>query len=185
MSQQRHGRLQGAEAVRTDRLLLREPHIDDADAIFEEYATDPEVTRYLTWVPHRARATVAEFLEGVIARRRTGEEYSWVLTRPGPDRAIGMIGARVLGPSIDIGYVLGRRHWRQGLMSEAIAAITAMVLSQPDIYRVGAVCDAENVGSARALEKAGFEREGLLRRWLVLPNLSAEPRDCYVYARIR
>jgi RimJ/RimL family protein N-acetyltransferase len=51
--------------------------------------------------------------------------------------------------------------------------------------RIGAVCDVDNIGSARVLEKSGFVREGLLLRWLVHPNISDEPRDCYSYARVR
>jgi len=48
-----------------------------------------------------------------------------------------------------------------------------------------AVCDVENIASARVMEKAGLSREGVLRRWLVHPNLGPEPRDCYGYARVR
>jgi RimJ/RimL family protein N-acetyltransferase len=60
-----------------------------------------------------------------------------------------------------------------------------LALQQPSIFRIGAVCDVENIGSARVMEKAGLLREGLLRRWLVHPNVSDEPRDCWSYARVR
>jgi [ribosomal protein S5]-alanine N-acetyltransferase len=53
------------------------------------------------------------------------------------------------------------------------------------VFRIGAVCDVENIGSARVLEKSGFVREGLLRRWLLHPNISDEPRDCFSYACVR
>ena len=70
-------------------------------------------------------------------------------------------------------------------MTEILNEVTAWALRQRSVYRIGAVCDVDNVGSARVLEKAGFVREGLLRRWLVHPNISDEPRDCYSYARVR
>jgi ribosomal-protein-alanine N-acetyltransferase len=57
--------------------------------------------------------------------------------------------------------------------------------SEPSVFRVGAVCDIDNQRSARLLEKAGFEREGVLRSWAVHPNISATPRDCYFYSKIR
>jgi ribosomal-protein-alanine N-acetyltransferase len=58
-------------------------------------------------------------------------------------------------------------------------------LRQPAVFRIGAVCDVDNIGSARVMEKAGLVREGVLRRWLVHPNISDEPRDCFSYARTR
>ena len=56
---------------------------------------------------------------------------------------------------------------------------------QPDIFRVQAICDVENIGSARVMEKAGMVREGLLRRYVVHPNISDEPRDAFLYAIVK
>ena len=70
-------------------------------------------------------------------------------------------------------------------MTEFLTEIAAWALRQPSVFRIGAVCDIENIGSARVLEKSGFVREGLLRRWLVHPNISDDPRDCYSYVRLR
>jgi [ribosomal protein S5]-alanine N-acetyltransferase len=86
---------------------------------------------------------------------------------------------------LDCGYVLARRWWRQGLMTEILSAVAVWALRQRTIFRISAVCDVENAGSARVLEKSGFAREGVLRRWLVRPNIGTEPRDCYSYARVR
>jgi ribosomal-protein-alanine N-acetyltransferase len=58
-------------------------------------------------------------------------------------------------------------------------------LGQESVFRIGAVCDVENIGSARVMEKAGLVREGLMRRWLVHPNIADEPRDCFSYAMVR
>ena len=70
-------------------------------------------------------------------------------------------------------------------MTEALAEVVGWALAQPPVFRVGAVCDVENAASARMMEKAGLAREGLLRRWLVHPNIGAEPRDCFSFARTR
>ena len=58
-------------------------------------------------------------------------------------------------------------------------------LSQADIYRVSAVVDLENPASCRVLEKCGFQREGVMRRGAIQPNMSDEPRDIFVYAKVR
>jgi [ribosomal protein S5]-alanine N-acetyltransferase len=77
---------------------------------------------------------------------------------------------------LDCGYALVRACWGRG---------PHWALNQPGIFRIGAVCDVENIGSARVMEKAGLFREGLLRRLLMHPNISDEPRDCFIYARTR
>jgi RimJ/RimL family protein N-acetyltransferase len=63
---------------------------------------------------------------------------------------------------LDCGYALARRWWRRSLMTEVLTEVTVRALGQPSVFRIGAVCDVENVGSARVLEKSGFVREGLL-----------------------
>ena len=53
------------------------------------------------------------------------------------------------------------------------------------IWRIGAGCDVENLGSACVMERAGLAREGVLRRWIIHPNISSEPRDWLSYAKVR
>jgi len=172
-------------AFETERLLLRRPRMSDADDIFNNYARDPEVTRYVTWPPYKDSSAVSSFLQSQLSRWHSGEEYSWVLTLTGDDRAIGMIGCRVRDHAADIGYVLGRAFWSRGYVTEAARAIVEWASRLQTIYRVWAVCDVENKASARVLEKVGMQREGILRRYIVHPNVSAEPRDCFVYAKVR
>jgi [ribosomal protein S5]-alanine N-acetyltransferase len=70
-------------------------------------------------------------------------------------------------------------------MTEALSEVAGWAMRQHDIRRIGAVCDVDNPASARVMEKAGLAREGILRRWLVHPNISPEPRDCFSYALTR
>jgi RimJ/RimL family protein N-acetyltransferase len=86
---------------------------------------------------------------------------------------------------MEFGYVLARRWWGQGLMTEVLTEVAAWALRQDGVFRIASVCDVENIGSARVMEKSGLAREGLVRRWLVHPNISDEPRDCLVYAAVR
>lgn len=169
----------------TARLHLRAPRIEDADAIFREYAADSEVTRYMIWVPHESVDSVREFLKTALQHWEDGTEFSWVIKERTGSGAIGMISTGVRAHKVGIGYVLARRCWNRGYMTEVVSAVSDWLLSQSGVYRVWAVCDIENIGSARALEKSGFDCEGTLRRWIVLPNCANEPRDCYMYARTR
>jgi RimJ/RimL family protein N-acetyltransferase len=70
-------------------------------------------------------------------------------------------------------------------MTEAVMSVTHWALAQPEIYRVWATCDVENVASARLLERVGMQREGVLHRWLLHPNVSNTPRDCFCYAIVK
>ena len=169
------------ETIETDRLLLRKPRPDDAEVIFAAYAQDPEVTRYLTWAPHTHLCQTEVFIASRIRAWETGEAFEWVITRRGDDTALGMIALHVQDCKADLGYVLAKPHWGQGLVPEAAGALVDWALAQPELYRVWAVCDVDNPASARVMEKCGMSYEGTLKRWLRRPN-RAEPVDCLCYA---
>lgn len=169
----------------TERLVARPAARADAQTLFDEYAADPEVAKFMTWRPHHAVAETLEFLRRCEDVWLDGTAFPWTLWLKGSGEFAGLLEARVRTPSVDIGYALARRWWRQGLMSEAVGAMIQWALSQPEIFRVWATCDVENVASARLLERVGMRREGTLRRWIVHPNVSPTPRDCLCYAIVK
>ena len=173
------------DTFETARLWLRPVAIADADAIFDTYAQDEEVARYVIWRPHRSRRETFAYVEHCIAMP-VEVERTYVLVGREDNLVRGAFALRRPAQyRLDCGYVLARRWWRQGFMTEARAEVAGWALRQPSVFRIGAVCDVENIGSARVLEKCGFIREGVLRRWLMHPNIGGEPRDCYSYARVR
>jgi len=168
----------------TDRLVLRRPTLADAPAVYE-YGRDSKVTRYLIFRTHNSVADAEAFLGTCQSRWESGEEYCWLITLRTQNRTIGSIACRVRGHAVDIGYALGSAYWHHGYATEAGQAVVAWASDLPGVYRVWAFCDVENTASARVLEKLGMSREGVLRRWIIHPNISPEPRDCYVYAKVR
>lgn len=169
----------------TPRLLLRKPELNDAAAIMDGYAHDPEVTRYLPWRPDQSLGEITAFLQTTLERWEKGKAYSWVLTLKADGKLIGMIDARVDGYMVNVGYVLGRAHWNHGFASEALSAVVAWTDGLEEIHRVWAFCSVDNPASARVMEKAGMTREGILRKWMVFPNIDGNPRDCYCYSRVK
>jgi [ribosomal protein S5]-alanine N-acetyltransferase len=159
--------------------------MDDAPAIFLAYAQDPEVTRYMTWRPHKNIGETYRIVELMLKLWDEGEAYSYVITLNDSDSTIGMIAMHPDGLKVAIGYVLARPYWSKGYTTEAALAVTNWLLKQPDIYRVFATCDVENPASARVMEKVGMQCEGILRRYIVHPNISDEPRDSYMYAIVK
>jgi ribosomal-protein-alanine N-acetyltransferase len=174
-----------ARTWETERLRARPAASADAHVVFEQYARDPAVAKYMTWRPHRTVNETIEFLRRCEEMWRNGSAFAWTLWLKADEGFAGVIELRVQGPAVDVGYALSRRLWRQGLMSEALAALVRWALAQPEIFRVWATCDVENVASARVLERVGMQQEGILRRWLVHPNLSDTPRDCLCYSIVK
>ena len=173
------------ERITTERLVLRRPRLTDAQAAFEEYGSDPEVTRYMIWPTHTSVKDAEAFLPVAIAHCESGEEYTWAITLKGTDRMVGAIAVRPAPTRIDIGYALARRLWGQGIMPEAARAVIDLALENPAIRRVQAMCDIDNRSSARVMQKLGMSLEGTLRRYAVHPNVSPEPRDALIYAMVR
>jgi RimJ/RimL family protein N-acetyltransferase len=172
------------ETMQLPRVFLRRPQLADAPALFE-CGSDPEVARYMDWPRATAIGPGIERLRGAEERWAAGSYY-WVIALPAEDHAvIGAISCSVEDHAAEFGFFLHPRHWGRGYASEAARAVVEWALSLPAIRRVWATCDAENLASVRVLEKAGLTREGLLRRAIVRPNLSPEPRDAFLYARVR
>jgi [ribosomal protein S5]-alanine N-acetyltransferase len=169
----------------TPRLRLREPRLSDAPAIFEAYTQDAEVAKYMVWRPHKELSETSAFLASCVASWEERTRLPYVLTLAEADTAIGMLEARPKSHIVDVGYVLARSYWGRGLVPEALSELASACLSLPEVFRVQATCDVENIASARTLEKAGFKLEGRLERHTMHPNVSLQPRACYMYARTR
>ncbi len=168
----------------TARLRLRPPCRADAEAIFEEYASDAEITRYLPWGPHTHLDGVRAFLT-TLEKDDAASDLFWAITLAGTDRTVGAIDARLAGHRVELGWVLARRLWGRGLMTEAVRGLGDWLFARAGVERVWAVCDVDNLASRRVMEKAGLEIEGVLRRWSVHPAAGPGARDCYVGARVR
>lgn len=174
------------EELRTRRLVLRRTRVADAEAIFRAYATDPEVTRYLGWLPHDDIAQTEAFLHAISGDWDAGAAFPLVVIETNADgRLLGMIHPKLRGATVNYGYVLRRDSWGQGYASEMLCHLVDHALASPGVHRAEAFCDLENRASARVMEKAGMRFEGVLRRYFVHPNVSPEPRDCAMYARVK
>ncbi|MGE0717280.1 MAG: GNAT family N-acetyltransferase, partial [Alphaproteobacteria bacterium] len=159
---------------------------EDAPRI-HAYTADPEVSRHLTWRPHRTMEDTHAYLAASIERRKAGKMWTYVIDAP-ETRGAGAIDFRPSddGHAIMFGYVLARPLWGRGYMTEALRAAVAVALDQPGVYRAWAFCKVDNAASARVMEKAGMAYEGTLRRWAIAVNIDPDvPVDCRVYASVR
>ena len=173
------------EQISTERLLLRKPRMDDAPAVFEGWVQDTEVTHFLTWRPHENIEQTKTMLTRAIAAWDGDVRFPYMITLKENGAVIGMIDPRIEGHKVGIGYVMNRVYQGKGHMTESLRAVIDWVFGQPSIYRVYATTNVENFASQRVLEKAGMQREGLLRKYIVHPNISDVPRDSYMYAIVK
>jgi ribosomal-protein-alanine N-acetyltransferase len=173
------------ERIETSRLVLRKPRMDEAHAVFAGWSRDKEVTRYLTWRPHTGIEQTKEFIQSCLTAWENQTRFPYMITLKENGEVVGMIDPRIEGPKLGIGYVAAHAHWGKGYVPEAIRAIIDWAFQQPTVYRVYATTDVENTASQRVLEKVGMQCEGILRKYIIHPNISDIPRDSYIYAIIK
>lgn len=171
--------------IHTERLTLRMPSEADAQRLFDAYTQDHDVTRYLVWRPHLEVSETEAFISYCISEWANGRRPYVITRRESDNLPIGMLEARNLQGTVDIGYVLQRSCWGSGFMTEAMTHIGDLALSIPECFRVQATCHVENQASARVLEKSGFVKKGRLERHTIFPNLEPEPQASLMYARCR
>ena len=172
------------ERVETERLVLQRPKAADVEPIFRRYASDPDVTRYLSWPVHVSIDQTRAFL--------TFSDDEWRRWPAGPYLAFSREDGVLVGGTglafetatrAATGYVLARDAWGRGLATEALQAMVD-VARHAGVRRLYAICHIDHRPSARVLEKCGFEREAVLRRFLQFPNLEGGPSDVLKYARV-
>jgi len=173
------------DTILTRRLLLRKPVPGDAREICASYAGDPEVTRFLQWRPDGSLGGAEKFVARTLANWEGGSAYAWSILLRGDGPFLGMIEARIDAYMVNLGYVIAREHWNRGFATEAVKAVCAWAEAEPDVFRIWAVCAADNLASVRVLEKAGLKREGPSRALAVFPNAGGAPRECLSYSLAR
>jgi RimJ/RimL family protein N-acetyltransferase len=164
--------------------LLRRLEPGDAQPLFDGICGDPEVTRYLGWRTHEALEQTRNLVSYELARWQRDVARTWVLDLP-ERRVCGMFQVIGQGPTRQVGFALARRYWGRGLATDALATLLAISFNQPAVYRVEAVCDADNERSSRLLQRVGLTLEARLGRYILHPNLSPEPRDALMHAKVK
>lgn len=169
----------------TPRLRLRMVGPEDAEALFAGFLGDPESVRYLQWRPHASATETAAWLTA-LNRHGARNDKEYLVAEDAAGGPVALVSwRREDGCRVVIGFVVFRAARRRGYATELVRGLCEFALRLPDVHRVQAFCDVENDGSSRAMEKAGMQREGVLRRWAVHPNLGPEPRDVICFAAVR
>ena len=158
----------GTAELWTEQLILRRYRPEDAEDLYKYLGTDPEMSKYSGWNPYAtlemARETVQRFIDGYGDDfGHASHTYSWVLDVD--DVIVGTVGAYGYTEDpkgdgvesyIEVGLSIVQGWWGRGFATEALACVLHHLTENEGIDRVIAWCASENIGSKKAMEKAGM-----------------------------
>ena len=172
----------GLPVIDATRLRLRPLVVADAEALHRAYG-DPEAMRF--W-DSPASVDLAETARRIEQSLRVSPERhaAWGMVLKGnPSTIVGMVNYHRREPwnrRLEVGYILARPYWRQGLMHEAMVYFIDYCIEMLNTHRIEATIEPDNVGSLRLVERLGFKRESELMRDRLM--VAGEFRSLLMYA---
>lgn len=152
----------GTVTLETDRLILRRLTADDACDMYDNWASDKNVTRFLRWTPHKSVEQSETVLKSLFIPNYEDEKYlCWGIELKEEGRLIGMIDMRINGDDVgEPGYALGEKYWGRGIVTEALRRVLKHCFEDIGMYRIVAVHATDNPASGRVMEKCGMKYQG-------------------------
>lgn len=175
----------GTLRLETERLILRAFRAEDAAEMFKNWAGDAEATLYVSWPPHQEEAQSLAFIQQHLEQYKDPSHYEWAIYHKESAQVIGSLGA--MQPNertgcVELGYIISRPFWGQGITTEAARAVIRFLFEQVGVLRIQAKFDPQNAASGQVMRKCGMQYEGRLRR-AICSNLGIT--DAHIYAILR
>ena len=157
----------GTITIETERLILRRFNMNDAPAMFNNWAGDSDVTRYLQWKTHESVEESETVLADWIPQYEKDDYYVWAVVPRSCGEPVGSIAVVNMDERTDkvhIGYCIGKAWWHQGIVSEAFAEIIPFLFDEVKVNRIESRHDPHNPNSGKVMMKCGLKYEGTLRQ---------------------
>lgn len=159
----------GTEIIETNRLILRPFVIEDAYYIFNNWASDDEVTKYLLWPTHKDISISDRIVNEWVGNYSNKKYYQWaIVEKANSKEPIGCIGVNNeiddILKTAHIGYCIGRKWWHRGITSEALMSVIAYLFDEVGLNRIESRHDPKNSNSGAVMKKCGMKYEGTLRQ---------------------
>ena len=153
----------GTKTIITPRLVLRRFRLDDAEAMYRNWASDPEVTKFLTWPAHESLEVSRFVLSDWIGQYERLDYYQWAIEFEGqPIGSISVVSGNDRAEMVHIGYCIGKNWWHRGIMSEALAAVIRYFFQEVGVNRIETRYDPNNPHSGNVMKKCGMVFEGTM-----------------------
>lgn len=176
----------GTNNIETKRLLLRKFKVEDAEEMFENWAKDPENVIFLQWNAHKDAYETKSILEKWSDEYKSSKTYNWCITVKDTKEVIGSITVVKLFEDIEcaeIGYVISKKHWNKGIMTEALGGVIKYLFLKVGVNRIQLKHDVDNPASGKVMIKNGLKREGVLRE--AYRNNNGKLRDMAIYSILK
>ena len=157
----------GTAIIETPRLIIRQFTTDDAEAMFRNWANDPEVTKYLTWPTHGSVEITKKVVESWVKSYEKEDYYHWAITlKENGSEPIGSLLASTDDriEKAHIGYCIGKNWWRRGITSEALQAVMDFLFDEVGCNRVDSRHDVNNPNAGKVMAKCGMKLEAITRQ---------------------
>ena len=157
----------GTVILETPRLILRRARREDAEAMFRNWASDPEVTKFLTWPTYVRVEDAYPILDIWTAGYAALSFYHWMIVSKEtgePIGSIGIVSENEQAGKAEIGYCIGRAWWHRGIMTEALQAVMNFLFDEVGYQRLEAKHDPRNPHSGAVMRKCGMTYEGTHRQ---------------------
>ena len=162
----------GTQEIETPRLILRRLQPADADMMYHNWASDPEVTRFLRWEPHKSPSETRELLTAWAELYQNPDYYQWAIVEKATGQVFGTISI-FRSPSAEtppsewpgldhtkgiweVGYCMGKAWWNKGLMTEACKAVVNYWFKNTNGNWLFCCHAIGNPASGKVMMKAGF-----------------------------
>lgn len=157
----------GTIQLETERLILRRFTEEDADQMFRNWASDDEVTKFLTWPTHKNVFMSLGYINFCISGYEELSFYQWGVELKETHELIGNISVvKVMEEleRLELGYAIGRKYWGNGYTAEAAEKIIEVLFTEVGAKSIAARHDVSNPNSGRVMQKIGMKYEGTLRQ---------------------
>ena len=174
----------GTKVLKTEHLILRPMQVRDAEDMYRNWASDPEVTKYLTWQPHASLDVTRAILADWEAQYKDPKYYHWGMELDGQlVGTVGVVDVNERARAMELGYCMSRAYWGKGLMTEAVCAVRDYLIGEGNVNRLVIRHAVQNPASGRVATKCGFRQEGVLREAYAVST--GEPVDLAVHGLLK
>ena len=176
----------GTSILETNRFILRPFTLNDTEDMYYNWASDKEVTKYLTWTEHcniNKTKMIVTLWENLY---KSNEYYNWAIEEKSSRCVIGSINLMNLdnyNENCEVGYCIGKSFWNQGIMTEVLHEILDFAFEEVNFERITARRHIDNIASGMLLKKCKFVYEGALRK--IVKDSNGVLVDCKYYSILK